>query len=193
MTVNAPIDMETFQDTIHAWFSGATGLQTVWRNQSAPQPDMPFASLMIVSGPEQYSPAWEVRNETDLTRSRGREVKQTVCVPCRFSVSCQVFCENNDARNPNRDATSYINRAVAALGLPSYLQALRNAEISVSTVGPVQNLAELVESAFESRANVDVVFNSVLSVDEYVGFIERVHATSTELGIDQTFGVGVVL
>jgi hypothetical protein len=191
--VNAPIDMEAFQNAIHDWFSGSTGLQTIWRNQSAPQPEHPFGSLMILSGPEQYSPAWEERDETDTGRPLGEEIKQTVTVPCRFVVSCQAYVEQVDARNPNHDAASYINKAKGALGLSSYLQDLNTANVSVSTVGPVQNLTALLESEMESRANMDVVFSSVLSLDEYVGYIEKVHATSTELGIDQVFGVGEVI
>lgn len=193
MPAPTPINMEDFRNAIHDWFSKATGLQTVWRDQSAPEPELPFASLRILNGPEAYSPTWEEREETDLNRPAGEEIKMTSTVPCRFVISCQVYVGLPDGRDPGLDALSYILRAKGALGLASYQADLREKNISVSRTGTVQNLTALQASEMESRANIDVTFNTVLAVEEYVGYIKKVHATAPELGIDQMFGVGVVI
>lgn len=189
MTVNRPIDLEVFQDAVHSWFSGSTGLFTVWRRQNAPQPSYPFAALQITTGPTPLAPQWEQRFSTNLSRPLGQEVQTIVCVPCSMVVSCQAYVDTSDARDPNYSAVMYIARAQSALSLPSYLAALRADNISVISPGVVQNIDELIEDAFVSRANLDVTFGTTLTLEEYTGFIEKVHATSTNLGIDQVFGV----
>lgn len=65
MVAPTPIDWNAIEDGIHAWFSGATGLTTIWENQSAPQPDFPYASLQVTSGPTRVGGADEHRYNTD--------------------------------------------------------------------------------------------------------------------------------
>jgi len=194
MTVSNPIDMEAFENAIHSWFSEATGFDkkaVIWRQTSAPQPKYPFGSLMITSGPTPVAPQWEQRPSTDLTRGRGEEVEFVVCVPCSFMISCQAYVGQVDARNPNENALQYMAKAQSSLSLPSVIADLQAVQIAVIRPGPVQNINELIEDAFVSRANMDVEFGAALNVAEYTGYIEKVHGTSTSLGIDQIFGVGV--
>jgi hypothetical protein len=180
--------MEAFQNAIQAWFADVTGLLTIWRNQSAPQPEYPFASLMIISGPEPSAPQWEQRFDTDLDRPGGGEVRISVCVPCRFTVSCQAFIEMPDARNPNQNATVYMNRAQSSLSLPSVLAAFHAAGISVERPGIVQNLDAIIEDSFVSRAAMDIVLGASLNLEEFTGYVDKVKMKSENFGIDQTFG-----
>jgi hypothetical protein len=189
MTVGDPINMETFEDAVHNWFWTATGLQTIWRRQSGPQPGYPFASLMLASPPNPAAPGWEERYSTDLGRAPGEEVEVEVVVPCQITVSCQAYVGRPDASNPNENAIYYMNKAQSALMLPSIQSALREKNIAVVRPGPVQNLGLLVEDAFESRANMDVVFGASLSLSDFVGFIERVQVVSPSFGIDEIIGL----
>lgn len=188
MTIGTPIDMEAFQNAIHAWFAEATGLETIWRNQSAPQPEYPFAGLAILSGPEPSAPQWEQRFDTDLNRPEGEEVRISVGVPCRFTVSCQVYVGMPDARNPAINATAYMIAAQSSLSLPSVLADLCSAGIAVERPGVVQNLDEIIEDSFVSRAAMDVVLGAVLTLEEFTGFVSKVKVKSDSLGIDATLG-----
>ncbi|NIQ91023.1 MAG: hypothetical protein GWM98_04740 [Nitrospinaceae bacterium] len=114
----------------------------------------------------------------DYYANEGREIKTTVCVPCRFSVSCQAYVEDPDSRDPTKDARAYIAVAQSALSLPSYLDRFRRANISVIRAGPVQNINEAIGSGFISRANVDVQFGATLSLEEFGTFIEKVELKS---------------
>lgn len=187
-TVLAPIDMEAFEDAVHAWFADSILITAVWRNMAAPQPPYPYGSLLITSGPIPVAPQWEQRTATDRNRPLGQEVEVEVCVPCAFVVSCQVYVGQPCARNPDKKATFYLNAAQSRLSLPSVLQQLRDAGVAVVRPGPVLNIDELIEDAWVSRASMDVTFGATLSLREYTGYIERVHAKSESLGIDQTFG-----
>jgi hypothetical protein len=82
----------------------------------------------------------------------------------------------------------YANAAQSSLSLPSYLARFLAAGISVIRPGSVQNIDELIEDAYVSRANLDVTFGASLSLSEYCGYIDRIHAKSINLGIDETFG-----
>lgn len=183
MTTQAPIDMEVFEDAIQAWMSEATDLQTIWSDQSKPRPDYPYSSLNITSGPDAVSPFWEHREETDLTRT-GREIKITVCVLCQFSISCQIYVSNTDAKNPKLNSRSLMTRALAALAFPTELEKLHIAGISVINKNSVSNINELIKDKYVSRSNMDVVFGAALNADDYVTYIQKVQLKSNSLGID---------
>ena len=186
--VSDPIDMEAFENAVHGWFSEVTGLETIWRNQSAPQPEYPYASLLVINGPDPLAPQWEQRYDTDLGRPAGQEMRVTVCVPCRFTVSCQVYVGTPDARNPQVNALLFMTKAQSSLSLPSVLAVLWAAGIAVERSGSVQNISAIIEDAFASRANMDVVFGASLSLEELTGYLAKIQAESVSLGIDQEFG-----
>jgi len=186
--VESPIDMEAFENAVHEWFSTNTGLMTIWRQSSSPQPERPYGSLLRVAGPVAISPHWEVRASTDLSREAGKEIAQEACVPCRITISCQAHVAQPDGSNPNQNAEFYINKAQSSLSLPSVGVTFKAANISVLQPGEVQNLNQIVEDSFESRANIDVIFGASLSLTEYVGYIKTVQVKSTALGIDETVG-----
>lgn len=179
MRLNPPINMEAFEDAVHTWFSSETGLETIWRDQGSPQPPYPFGSLLVTSGPRVASPLYEYREETDLSRPAGQEVKVTSCVPCQFTVSCQSYVKKPDSRNPKYNARNYMNRAQSSLSLLTVRAAFRKVNISVSRFEDVQTINEVIEDAYVSRANMDVVFNASLALEDYCGFIEKVQVKSS--------------
>jgi hypothetical protein len=186
MSVAAPIDMKIFQDTVYDWFTDATDLFTIWRNQSGPSPGYPYAALQILNGPIPAAPQWETRRSTDLGRPAGEEVKFTTYVPCTFVISCQGYIKTPDARDPTQDATWYLNKAQSSLSLASVQTIFRAANIAYLTTSDVQNIPEIVGDAYTSRANIDVTFGATLQQEEFFGYINEVQTVSTTLGIDQT-------
>ena len=192
MTVDRPMDFEVFQNAVHEWFAEATGLETIWRDQGAPQPKYPYGSLKVISGPVTPSSLWEERRDYDEDRAAGQEIRLTTCSPCQLTVSCQAYVDQPDARHPGFDALQYLSRARAALSLESVrADNFRPKGIGVISVNPPQDLSSLIEDAIVSRANMDVVFSAALNIEEYTTWIEKVHGTSTSLGIDQLFGLNV--
>jgi len=192
MSIDAPMDFEAFQNAVHEWFAESTGLETIWRDQGGPQPSYPFGSLKMISGPVPDSPHWEERRDFDEARANGQQVRLTTGVSCQITISCQAYVGQPDARHPNYNASQYLAKAQAALSLES-LQAelFRPNSIGVLSPGTVQDISELIEDAFVSRANMDVIFSAALNIEEYNTWIEKVHGTSTSLGIDQIFGLNI--
>jgi len=188
MTIQAPINLEEFENAVHDWFWNATGLQTVWQRQSAPQIEYPFGTLLITSGPVPAAPGWERSHNYDGSRPLGQEIEFEVRVPCSFTVSCQAYVGKPEANDPTKNAMAFMTKAQTALSLPSFHEAFRAANISVIRPEGIQNLSEVIEDAFVSRANMDVIFGASLEVKEYMGYIAKVQAVSTQLGIDEIFG-----
>jgi hypothetical protein len=190
MTVLIPFDIESILNCIHDWFSGSTGLEVVWADQSAPRPEYPYGTLKLSSGPVSKADSWEERYKIDLTRPLGQEVEIEVNSPCQFTISAQTFIDGEDSINPIADARSYLLSALAALNLPMFQELFEEVNIAVVRAEAIRDLTALVGTARQSRAAMDIVFSSVLTAEEFVGYIEKAHLTSTDLGIDRTFGVG---
>jgi len=186
--VDSPISLETFQNAVQQWCQDATNIKTIWRNQSAPLPDYPFASLMVISGPTPVSSHWETRTTFDEERLL-REIEYNTCVPCTFVISVQFYIALQDSRNPGYAATQYAARAQSALRMPSYIDHFRSNSIAVNNTGTVQNIDQLIHDAYVSRANIDVTFGAPLNAYEYVTYIEQVEISNTddsEVEIDTT-------
>ena len=186
--LNAPIDLEVFENAVHKWFANATGLTVIWQTMAAPQPCYPYGSLQITSGPTPAAPQWEQRTYTELSNMAGEEVATEVVIPCSFVVSCQAYVGQPEARCPHKKALYYLTVAQSSLSLPSVLAEFRSKQISVIRPDTVQNIDELIEDAYVSRASMDVTFGASLNLVEYTTYIQTVHAVSQTLGIDQTFG-----
>lgn len=176
-----PIDMQEFEDTVYTWFSAATGLTTIWKNQSKTQPVRPYATLRVIAGPVPLSPLWEDRSDYDVGRPAGAEIEMTTCVPSRITVSCQVM---SGSQLPNENARFYMLKAMAALSRESVQAVFREKEIAIEQNEAPQDIPELVGAEFDSRSQMDVIFGAPLNETEYDTYIEKVGLKSPELGID---------
>lgn len=188
MSIAAPIDMETFQDAIYTWFINATDLFTIWQEQSGPQPEYPYGSLQIISGPSLAAPQHEILDEIIQGQPAGQEIKLTARNQCTFDISCQTYVGKPESRDPNANAMWYINKAQSSLSLPSVQDLLYRSNVAYVRVSEVQNINELIADAYVSRANIDVTFGASLSIEEYTGYINQVELKSNSLGIDTIVG-----
>jgi hypothetical protein len=180
-----PIDLETFENVVHEWFSNASDLNTIWRNQNAPQPEYPFGSLAIISGPTPDAPDWELRQDYSSGRPAGQELRFHTCVPCSIVVSCQAYVGNSDVRDPGYKANVYIERAKAALSLLDYATNFDANNISVYRYTPTIYPNVLIGGEWVNRAQFDVTFGTTLNSESYLGYIETVELKSTSLGVDE--------
>ena len=187
--IAAPIDMEVIENAIHAWFYGSMDIEVIWQNQSAPRPEYPYGSLLIISGPTATSPMVETRHEYLPSQPSGEELEITACVPCQFVVSCQTYVSLEDSRNPNYNARSYLNKALGALGLPSYLASLCAAKVSVIDKNLMAGIDAVINDAFVSRAAMEITFGSPINAQEYATYIESVELRSSSLGIDMIVSI----
>lgn len=186
--ISAPINMRVFKNTIHEWFVNSTGLFTIWADQSAPRPDHSYAALKILTGPNTLSTHYTINQSFDASRV-GEEVQQQYHVPCLFEISCQAYVKSPESRDPDVNASSYLNKALISFALLSTNAALNEKNISMISHGNIQNLDQLVDSRTLSRANLDVTFSTLFEQSEYTTYIEKIQLESTSLGVDEEIGV----
>ena len=184
MPLSQPIDMETFENTVHSWFTTATGLTAIWTNQSAPQPAKPYATLQVIAGPTQLSQHWETRTNYDVGRDPGEEVELETGVPCRITVACQVLVGQPAARQATTNARAYMLAASAALSKQSVLDLFAAEEIAIERVESPLDIPAIVGAEFDARSSMDVIFGAALNVSEFTGYMDKVELKSPALGID---------
>lgn len=186
MPLTDPIDMKTFEDTIHAWFSESIDSEVIWEGQGAPRPpEYPYGTLKIIAGPVRYSQNKNSATDVDLTREAGKEIRFTHCVPCYFDVSCQVFVKIPDSRFSSTHALNLVTRACERLDLMTVQDTFKTANMGVVRVDGVSNPGQLINDTYISRSAVTVGFSTVLSLEEYTGYFATAEIESTDLGIDQ--------
>jgi hypothetical protein len=176
MTPERPIDMRVVKDAIHDWVSNALRTDSatvIWSDQDAPQPEYPFVTLKVISGPDPLSPHWGVVEETD-TRRLHEEIERLSYIQCRMTVSCQAFTSRKLAMENEADAVALLNSARACLAKQSVRDTFELTNISVASCEAASDISDLEETTFVSRASMEVVFGIVLTVRDYVTYIESV-------------------
>lgn len=181
-----PLDQRAFKDLIHDWISDVVrdyNVRVVWREQDAPQPELPYIGLKIIAGPTGVSEAWGQLETVELTRA-GKEIETTTYVQAEISVSCQAYVARKEATESEIDALAVVSACRASLSLESVRQKLASAKVGFLRSEPLTDLSVLEETSTVSRANMDFVFGVMLTYSEFVTYIQRVELKSPEFGID---------
>jgi len=112
----------------------------------------------------------------------GNEVAVRTSRLVEFMLNVQGYHANTAtdyaATDPNRNAYHTLSTLRASLGLPSVQAALRDADIAVVEETSIQDLSEVVEEGFISRASMDVRLRTVSALTEYTGYIAEVSGES---------------
>lgn len=179
MPAPIPIDIKTVKDAVHLWFSGQTGLTTVWADQDAPQVGYPFAMINMIAGPTKVGGQDEIRNKTDLGQPNGQEIQQNIVGLREFTISCQVFNRpsGEDSLLHDELAEHHLSIAQSSLDLPSVQSQLRESNVGIIGDEGITNINEVIEDSWVSRANMDVRFYTVSEISERTGFIEKTKDT----------------
>jgi hypothetical protein len=152
----------TIEDPIVAWVAAIHPDATiVWAKENAPRPAPPFVVLDIIAGPFSVGPSEERYKQQDTF---------TYAVRKRATLNLQVFAD---------DALVRAAAVEAAIELPSRQSILQAAGIAVWGSEGVRDLTELLDTAFEPRAGLDLFLSWPAPVDDAPGEIRRVQATGT--------------
>lgn len=170
------IGWSDIEAAILAWFKASSGLSAViWANQTAPQPALPYATLLI-RPPARLAAQDDVQEVYVGSNPAGQEVELRQKGVREISVSCQVF---SAAVRGAGTAREILAKAQTGLETPSLRQALYQAGLSVVDEGAITDVSALVETKYQSRAAMDVLFYCVDEVTEKTGYIETVNYDAT--------------
>lgn len=185
MSVQVPIDWKAINDAIFDWFSGSTGLVTIWEDQDLPQPEYPYASLDIISGPTRVGGKDDIINTTDLTKT-GEEVELCHLGHRHFTVACQIHVgPKKDATgtfqepDPNEGARSLMSSAEGQLETIATKRLFRPIGLAFVNRLAMLSLDLPIAGQIVSRVQMDVQFATTSRVVERETFIESVELTGT--------------
>lgn len=183
MAVSSPIDWPTVRKAIHDWFSGSTGLTSIWEDQEAPRPAFPYGSMKVISGPTKLFGADEHRYTYDGNQQAGEEIGIEVAGLRQMTVTVQAFLPRLGAAG-DAGAEDDLSRAQVALGMPSYLASLQAAGLSVIEEMAPRNLSGIDSGTWIAKAAMDIRFGLAASVTERTGYVETVGLEPTYRGPD---------
>lgn len=161
------INWPPLEDTISAWILASAPIaadRLLWAGQNAPRPEPPYIVARMAA----------VRNigqDWDELTYDGLFAQHAVHGTRLVTLRLQAF----GGATGNASALALLSSIVNYQRLPSRLAALNAGGVGIASVGPVQAIDGVINSAtFEPRALLEVTFHATSQVVETSPFIEFV-------------------
>lgn len=162
--------MATFQDlrdTLYAVISTETGLTTIFAQQNAPRPDLPYCVINILSNVK-IGLRDEQREINDLNEA-------TYCGTREATVEVQFFGD---------DAFQNAQLLQAAFSKQGVLETFRDADMAIVDDGDVTDITTSLDSQFEVRAILDpIIVRYLIETTVDVDTIETVEINEEEYSL----------
>jgi len=168
-----PIAWPTVEAALVAWVETGSGLAgaVLMAQQTAPQPPMPYATVRL-SGPRTGGAPWpRVYQSYDPAQPTGQEIAFQAVFDCEVTCSVQVYTASPFGAGSARALMSQVR---TSLGLDTVLFALRAAGLAVQAPGDIQDLSALLDTTWQGRAALDVIFGIAEDATERSGYVATV-------------------
>lgn len=167
------------------WVACVLGInqrQVIWANQKIAQPDYPYVSLFISSGPLKIGGVDEVRNYEDTSAEAVAANEQLVSVnmsPIQFTLQVSVFVDQDQCTDPGALGVPLATILQASLGQRTTRDNLETTG-SLAVVGEegITDISQEVNGRWISAATFDVLLRTTHYLVERITFIEQVQVTS---------------
>lgn len=152
-----PLDFETVKTNLYAWaLANSPGCSVIFLNENAPRPAQPYVTLLL--SPlnqigEDYTPKADASGLVDMVGDR------------EFTLQIQTY---------GGDCITRLENLRSSLQKQTVLDSLRaNGIVFVNHFG-INDTTELLDSRFEKRAAMDVLFRIGQDYQDNLGLIETV-------------------
>lgn len=166
---------DELKQIIYTWFVKASGLDpiaVIFANQRGDQPDPPYGTINILSGPKILGDDEERQPDVGDTSS-----DVNICGQRRMLFSLNIF-SNLDPQRPGGinkpGALQRMSDVLSSLELPSVFQSLNGQGVTINDRGEVQNLTALLETDWQERSQLDVTFGYASNIGDQPGSIDTV-------------------
>lgn len=152
-----PLNFETIKTNLYNWaLANCTGCSVVFLNENAPRPAQPYATLFLSSlnqVGEDYTPMADSNGLVGMVGDR------------EFTLQIQAY---------GGDCITRLENLRSSLQMQTVLDGLRaNGIVFVHHFG-INDTTELLDSRFEKRAAMDVLFRMGQDYQDNLGLIESV-------------------
>lgn len=146
------MSLDPFKNAIHTWLKKEVGEElssdraVIWAEENGPRPKRPYATLKLVTPSQKPMGKDNLRQVTDPVTSA---TKFFLNGPRRMFVDINIFGDG---------AVQLLTKARDSLDNPIVIEFFECAGMQVEQEGTVSNETELLESAFQQRARMSMVF-----------------------------------
>lgn len=152
-----PLNFTTVKTNLYTWASGVlTGIPVIFFNSNAPRPALPYVTLFLqslVQIGDDYIPKPDNVGLSEIIGDR------------EFTLNVQVF---------GGDPITILENLRSSLQKETVLNGLRANNIAFVQHFPINDITELLDSRFEPRASMDILFRIAQTDSENNGLIETV-------------------
>jgi hypothetical protein len=152
-----PLNFETIKTNLYSWaLANCPGCSVIFLNENAPRPAQPYVTLFLSSlnqiG-EDYTPESDINGMVDMVGDR------------EFTLQIQTY---------GGDCITRLENLRSSLQKQTVLDTLRaNGIVFVNHFG-INDLTELLDSRFEKRGAMDVLFRIGQNYTDNLGFVETI-------------------
>ena len=152
-----PLNFETVKTNLYDWvLANCPGCSVIFLNENAPRPAQPYVTLFLSSMNqigEDYTPEADINGLVDMVGDR------------EFTLQIQTY---------GGDCITRLENLRSSLQMQTVLDTLRTNGIVFVNHFPINDTTELLDSRFETRAAMDVLFRIGQDYQDNLGLIETV-------------------
>lgn len=178
MATAIPWSRATAFTSLKAVADTATGITFVAANQAGPAPALPYGTFLVTGGPTPLYGAAPEHATYDSGAAAGEEMILHSGGQARLAVRFQVFSDTGAATD---SAISYLDRLSGYLQTSAADATLDLAALAVTRPAAPTDISEAVGAKMQSRASMDVDFNTYLNTTTTTGYIANVILTGDTL------------
>ena len=170
------IDWVSIQTAIESWFETSTGISADFLNAKRPVRLKPRGFLEITDS--RRVGGTELRYIENIGAPAGSEMEPAILGVQQFTLSVQV---HSRSQKPGENAMFYLEKARNGLRIPSTKQILADANLSIAGTAPLVHLDTAFDNRIESRAALDIIFNTAFCetiATEAIEFMDKVEISS---------------
>lgn len=152
-----PLNFETIKTNLYSWATANSGgASVIFLNENAPRPAQPYVTLFLSSLTqigEDYTPESDVNGLVDMVGDR------------EFTLQIQTY---------GGDCITRLENLRSSLQMQTVLDTLRANGIVFVNHFAISDVTELLDSRFEKRAAMDVLFRIGQNYTDNLGLIQTV-------------------
>lgn len=159
-----PINFATVKDNLYAWAITVvpSGMPVIYWQPNAPRPDVPYITLFLGSvvsvGQDWSAPDADINGVIDMKGDR------------QFTLSIQAY---------GNDPLTVLENIRTSLQKQTVLDTLRANGIAFYQALTINDITELVDSQFERRAQLDVLFGIGQIYSDNPGYFDEIEVQET--------------
>jgi len=165
----------SIEERIGTQVAAVSGLPVIWEHQRSPRPQHADGTLadhcgLLFTSISPVSPSEGLVYTYDAARSFGAEVERHAIMQLYLHLSIQ--CYRRSVLG-SQSAYATLSRVRNSFGLLSVQEYLGEAGVGVGDSQPIQNISELLQTEWESRAQYDLTLISAQEQQDAIGYIQQ--------------------